>query len=121
MLPEDNNIQDMPIPPDIGESGDDTIENKVHVTYERVKFRGWTVSENINVDVSAGRNRINPSINFGDGLGPTTRSYQTYFYLNFPMLYLVNIIDSTNTVLTNKHRTTTTKGEMVKFFWYAAS
>ena len=32
MISEDNNIQDMPIQPNIGESGDDTIGSKAHVT-----------------------------------------------------------------------------------------
>ena len=32
MISEDNNIQDMPIQPNIGESGDDTIWNEAHAT-----------------------------------------------------------------------------------------
>jgi hypothetical protein len=67
----------------------------------------------MDIDVSAGGNRISPNLHFGGGLGPTMCSYPAYFYLNFPMLYLAN---STNTALTNDRRTTTTKGEIVKFF-----
>ena len=88
---------------DIGESGDDSVLNKAHITYDRTKVRSLTVSENINVDNSTTRARDHPKLFFRDDLGNTRRSYQSYFYRMFPMQSLEDMERYINNNLTSKN------------------